>query len=268
MRSRNSVFWWSPYVDIDCSDHLSKIENVGDIVGPLLVSAILKRKGISNRTPISQGRLIPGGSVLHYVKEFDVVWGAGINGKIDSEKYNFKGVDVRALRGPLSERVIKIYGGRSFKLYGDPGILASIFWSKFSKNKKVFDVSFIPHMSEPAERINKYRKFYNVIYPVTTIYRYLDMLTKSRRIISSSLHGIVLAESFGIPSVYLTCHSGESPFKYEDYYFGTGRFGYRVAHDIPSALDMDAKVPSLGENQKVLLDSFPYDIFSKKAIVF
>ena len=40
--------------------------------------------------------------------------------------------------------------------------------------------------------------------------------------VSSSLHGIVIAEAYGVPAV-LVASSTEPVFKYEDYYAGTGR---------------------------------------------
>jgi len=48
---------------------------------------------------------------------------------------------------------------------------------------------------------------------------------KCRKIVSSSLHGIIIAETFGIPTAWLRCSDkivgGE--FKYHDYYLGSGR---------------------------------------------
>ncbi|WP_346793949.1 polysaccharide pyruvyl transferase family protein, partial [Klebsiella pneumoniae] len=48
-------------------------------------------------------------------------------------------------------------------------------------------------------------------------------IVNSKFVISGSLHGIIIAEAYGIPAIFLDNNSGESRFKYDDYYFGSGR---------------------------------------------
>ena len=89
-------------------------------------------------------------------------------------------------------------------------------------------------------------------------------MKKSRLIISSSLHGIILAEAYGIPAVLLN-NNDIDLLKYYDYYFSTGRKSVKVASSIEEALNKGPMpLPDLSEMQKGLIESFPYDLFDTK----
>jgi len=85
-------------------------------------------------------------------------------------------------------------------------------------------------------------------------------ITQSRLVISSSLHGIIVAESFGIPTRFLKMTWTESLLKYQDYYESTGRQNFRYATSIQEALKMGGEKPGYIDTQ-LLLDSFPRDYF-------
>ncbi len=54
--------------------------------------------------------------------------------------------------------------------------------------------------------------------------------------VSSSLHGVVLAEASGIPAVYLDWENGEDRFKCDDD-AGTGRMQWRCGNSVEEGLD-------------------------------
>ena len=58
----------------------------------------------------------------------------------------------------------------------------------------------------------------------------------AERVISSSLHGIIFAESLGIPACWHAPMGGEDERKYYDYYFGTGRWNVKRFETIEDAL--------------------------------
>ena len=89
-------------------------------------------------------------------------------------------------------------------------------------------------------------------------------------IVSSSLHGLVIAESFGIRSTWmkLSENLAGGEFKFHDYFLGTGRakvsplmandfneFNIKK-YEIPKISDIDAI-------QDLLLENFPIDFHSK-----
>ena len=75
------------------------------------------------------------------------------------------------------------------------------------------------------------------------------------------INGIILAETYGVPAVLLY-KSYESIFKFEDWYYSTGRYNVVVAQTIQEAMTIEPmKLPDLKSMQKALLDAFPADVF-------
>ena len=105
---------------------------------------------------------------------------------------------------------------------------------------------------------------YEYVDILTADYRsFIDRIVKSGRVISSSLHGIILAEAYGVPAVLLNYQEIDL-LKYYDYYYSTGRRNVKVASSIKEALETEPmELPDLSDMQKNLLDSFPYDLFEK-----
>ena len=60
----------------------------------------------------------------------------------------------------------------------------------------------------------------------------------SELVISTSLHGLVLADAYGIPARMLRITENEPLFKYQDYYEGTGRSTFAFATSVEEALAM------------------------------
>lgn len=54
----------------------------------------------------------------------------------------------------------------------------------------------------------------------------LARLSQSRLIVSSSLHGLIFADAYGIPSMFWNEAGEENEWKFRDYYGGVGREGY------------------------------------------
>ena len=80
--------------------------------------------------------------------------------------------------------------------------------------------------------------------------------------ISSSLHGIILAEAYGIPAIMLSMTPDKDITKYKDWYYSTGRYNVRIVHSIREGLATDPmELPDLSSLRKGLLNSFPYDLW-------
>lgn len=81
-------------------------------------------------------------------------------------------------------------------------------------------------------------------------------------IISSSLHGIILAESYGVPAIFINEDMNDELFKFYDWYFSTGRKNVVMATSISEALNITPmELPDLAEMRNNLLKCFPYDLF-------
>ena len=251
---RSKTFWWSPKPKFGLP-WLQK-ENAGDLLGPSIVERLLKERGIDILSQ-KRGKLFSIGSVMHFAKDGDTIWGTGINGKMSLDLLQFRTLDVRAVRGPQTAEILTKMGLRVPEIFGDPGILTSRYWPDDGTPKK--GPAFIPHMREEVP--DSISRRYKVISPLISLDEFIANIRSASEVYSSSLHGIIIAESYGIPAALITNKSGEAPFKYLDYYQGTGRNSL-VSFD--SAEDVRGNFPNppnIKQIQDRLIETFPFDLW-------
>lgn len=239
--------------------------NFGDYLSLVLVERIVNSpvKVHKNYPWNNYVKMIGIGSMLSFAKDRDVIWGSGINGKLlDLKNYQFKTLDVRAVRGPLTRAFLwDNFQIEAPEIYGDPGLLVPFLFPEFQRNeypKRPYII--IPHYSE----IKLFPKeiFPNVVYPTEPWDVVIEKILDSEFVISSSLHGLVLADAFGIPSRMLKVTDTEPLFKYQDYYYGTGRDDFKFACSIEEALQMGGEAPYVCDLEK-LFNAFPFDYWPK-----
>jgi pyruvyltransferase len=111
----------------------------------------------------------------------------------------------------------------------------------------------------------KMNKFQSVLQGLKLYIGRNKMILGDSRVISSSLHGIILAESYGIPAVLFlpeATRGNLTLFKYQDYYYGTHRTEFPVARTIEEALAVTpCPVPDLTQQREALLQAFPADLW-------
>ena len=89
---------------------------------------------------------------------------------------------------------------------------------------------------------------------------FVNKLNSVEIVISSSLHGIILAESYGIKAVLLK--PTKDYLKYYDWYYSTRRYSFPIAENIEEALNIKpAALPELNPLRRKLLETFPYDLY-------
>ncbi|MEK6910834.1 MAG: polysaccharide pyruvyl transferase family protein [Nanoarchaeota archaeon] len=249
----------------------TRFSNFGDQLSRVIVEKLLKREiktiNLANDKNIS-GKLLALGSIFHYAKSQDIIWGTGINPRWQKQKrlslfFNpLKDLDIRAVRGPLTRRYLEQKMNIDCpEVYGDPALLLPNLFPKLKPNPKK-EYGIIPHVKDlPLFLDNP-----NLISPSGDWKKVIKSILKCKLIISSSLHGLIVAEAFGIPARWL--HSSNLPsfknegtFKYNDYYASTNRSLNDYASTIEQALKMKGKEKIKDFNYKALLDSFPYDKF-------
>jgi hypothetical protein len=64
-----------------------------------------------------------------------------------------------------------------------------------------------------------------------SLFEFISAILRSEMVVSSSLHGLIVAESLGIPAILMRPPEAEAFRKYKDYYYGTGRYGFPVIND-------------------------------------
>ncbi len=228
---------------------------MGDLLGPLLVQQILATRSLSI-SDIKKTKLLTIGSVMHFANDDDTVWGTGVNGKINELQHRFNSLDVRAVRGHLTAHFLQKKGIPVPEIFGDPGILVSDFWPR-TKAVEKGKIVYIPHMREKE----LYQAGMKTLSPLVSLERFVAEIQTAEKVISSSLHGVIVAESYGVPASLYESKSGETPFKYEDYYSGTGRNTFKMFDDISQARQYEPEVPDLSSIKCKLLSAFPWDIW-------
>jgi hypothetical protein len=91
----------------------------------------------------------------------------------------------------------------------------------FDESKKEHDVGFIPHLIDINEIKNRYPNEFIINLNTTDPQDIVTQITKCRRIVSSSLHGIITAHAYGIPAAWANSNkliTRYSNTKFLDYY--------------------------------------------------
>lgn len=250
--------------------------NFGDEMSLDIVAALLTKLGSPLSPPIARcdcgrryaHRLLAIGSILHQSRPGDTVWGSGINGKTSAHRYDFKHVDIRAVRGPLTRRMIVNNGGNCPKIYGDPGLLVCHLFPEVKRQAiavpdievslilNINDLALVREASGPSSPVN-------LISPSMNWRSVTAEVNRSNFVISSSLHGIILADALGVPCRPVISLF-EPLFKFEDYFMATARSGLVYARSLDEALRL-GPIPEASINLKGLLEAFPRDIFAFNA---
>jgi pyruvyltransferase len=231
--------------------------NFGDLLGPLVVAALAESLPAIRRGQ----RLLAVGSILHFARDGDVVWGSGVNGKIPQELHTFHSLDVRAVRGPKTRAVLQERGLSVPAVYGDPALLLPLLRPDLVELAAQGPASgplLVPNLNDGD--LQPLRRLGQVLTPTSPLEECLRAIVRSERVVSSSLHGIVVAEAFGIPAVPVRARS-ENPFKYDDYFGGTGRDAVPAAATFEEGLVEGPVTPPLRWQPEQLVAAFPRDLW-------
>lgn len=211
------------------------------------------------------------GSVLSYGNSKSKIWGCGFM----NSKEQFYGGKIYALRGMLSANKIGLC--KNDIVYGDPALLLPLLYVPKSLEK--FTVGIIPHWKEFLFFHQKYQNRYKIIDLRTKdVEHVIDEICSCQMILSTSLHGIIVAHAYGIPAIWIK--NGDintDGFKFWDYFSSVGircYNGFENYDEIVASPDIikdffvshdSLTLPqvSLDELQKALLLSTPFNILEK-----
>jgi hypothetical protein len=237
--------------------------NFGDALSPVMVSLCTGLK--VRRVPFKslQPRLAAVGTIGHGLEGGAVwFWGTGSSAHRNpsaaaEERVAYAPpadteITLAATRGPVSASLLGGAPAKAGAVFGDPVWLLPRFYP--ASVPKRYELGVILHLSELADRAleahphPKYRRYertaaeteqvrlINTITPISAggLRDKLDEILACKRIVSTSLHGMVIAESYGIPCLYfppngdpglqqvvLSAH-GDIDLRIVDLYLGLG----------------------------------------------
>ena len=148
-----------------------------------------------------------------------VIWGTGV---IDDIQLDLPSLKVLAVRGPHTAYAL---GLKTEVAFGDPGLLISDILPAPAKLQKI---GIVPHYVDKEHPVvaaaAKDERF--VIIDVEDDWQNtVRHISQCDLILSSSLHGLIVADSYGIPNQWLGFSNNVvgGAFKFHDYADGIGR---------------------------------------------
>ena len=231
-------------------------KNIGDAISPIIVEFACKFYGIDlNKSIPHTKHLFAVGSIITAGCQDCTIWGSGILNSTITSRVKNRMLDIRAVRGPLTRIILTDYGCDVPMIYGDPAILLPLIYNPDITKK--YDIGVVLHLNRGIKVSTEYHQ----INIVTDDYKaFVNEIKSCKLILSSSLHGIIIAEIYGIPAILLNPKA--DLLKYYDYYYSTGRLYFPIAETITEALSLEAPaIPDFSDMQEKLLKSFPHDLW-------
>ncbi len=158
------------------------------------------------------------GSVARLAKlNKSVIMGSGAIRR--NETYNPK-ADWKFVRGPLTRDILIRSGGYCDPIYCDAGLFLP---ELVEESKKEYEVGIVPHYANFNTVVSQYPNHKIINVNNTDPLKVAQEITKCKKIISSSLHGIICAHAYGIPAAHVDFGKihGDGT-KFEDYYKSVG----------------------------------------------
>lgn len=157
------------------------------------------------------------------------IWGAGLINDQQGLTIKSRPRKILAVRGPLTRQWLLDRGIPCPTVYGDPALLLPQLYRP-AVPEKSFHLGVIPHyidIDNPAvRRLAAFPR--STLIPVQNYAHWLDFIDQINRcdlILSSSLHGLIVAEAYGIPAIW--AEFGAYPpgweFKFRDFYASIGK---------------------------------------------
>ncbi len=242
--------------------------NFGDWLSPAICGAVSGRP-IEYVEP-NGCDLVAIGSILHRVKHGwwtrpVHVWGSGFIEAVTPRRGKHF---YHAVRGHKTAALLQ---GADVQALGDPALLCDLLVPDHQSIPKQYALGIIPHYQDQGHpavtACAAQHPGAKVLDVFTKLPELLRAIAACEVIVSSSLHGLIVADAFGIPNAWMHV-SGElrgGDFKFHDYY---SVFGVTTPHalNLNEGLSAAARAeiprryerPGLAEIKRGLLASFPF----------
>lgn len=204
---------------------LKRTQNFGDSLNPILLSKLTGKKIEWVKSYSPETHYLVMGSILDAATKDTIVWGAGF---ISQESHCFeKPQKVCAVRGPKSREILINDGIECPETYGDPALLLPRIYTP--SIKKTYKLGIIPHFVDKDnpwfDTIKSDRDIKIIDIQNPNIFEVIDEILSCEKIASSSLHGIIVADAYHIPSLWIEFSDkvmGKG-FKFLDYFLSVNR---------------------------------------------
>lgn len=256
--------------------------NFGDELSPYLISKISKRNVVYADRNIF-GKLVGVGSIINHENAYSnsYIWGSGlltrksIKRRFWPIRHRFSKSKVLATRGPLTSGVLQERGFKVASVYGDPALLMPLYYTPKINGEKN-RVGLILHQRH-TEWINAAMLAENGV-KLISIYRsgnaqiesFIDEVASCEKIYSTSLHGIIIAQAYGVPCQWISLEGApihaDEEFKFMDYFLGANQevqqkmqLNSLSSENIAMMKKHRPFAAKKFMGEQLLLDTFPHD---------
>ncbi|MDX5377243.1 MAG: polysaccharide pyruvyl transferase family protein [Halomonas sp.] len=206
--------------------YFDKLLNVGDAITPFLVRRLTGKEAYRVHSN-SVAHLLGVGSIIHQARSRSLVWGSGVidpawlprRDALEQARYV-------ALRGRLTQELLAERGADvSASVLGDPALIVPLLYQP-SRSGQKFRIGLVPHYVDQDNPVVRYMAKLPGIKLIDVRQQpepFIDELNQCDSIISSSLHGLILADCYRIPNLWVRFSDGITggQFKFHDYYSTT-----------------------------------------------
>ena len=266
--------------------YYAKVPNMGDILNKDIIEKNFNCKVIRRNYIVAQvsgigsglgNYTLEGTSLKKFLKKISgfifpkaYIWGTGfITYKNSDAPIYKKKINFCAVRGELSKaRIEKLLGKKLNIVTADAGILANTLLDKMSEKK--YDVGIIAHYKEKDnpifEKLLKKYKNSILIDVQDTPINVTKKIAECKCIISSSLHGLIIADSLRVPNIHIVVTNNllGDGFKFDDYYSAYGlkhNFININKEELPTLKDIKNNYritdQMIKDKSRQMLDCFP-----------
>lgn len=233
---RCSYLYWcrnalliNAYVDDDTWTGI-RHSNWGDDLNYYFISHLTKRpivflhrfwlaKKLNFRNYLCIGTLM---DAVNYSRESTIVWGTGVSGQ---DRLFTIPKKIRSVRGKKSIEFLRQKNMPYPALVGDPALILPLFYQPKNKEKK-YKLGIIPHVIDLEHPIIKQIQSENsnevLIINLSKFEKWtdiIDQICSCESIASSSLHGLITSDTYGVPNCWIELSGKISGghFKFYDY---------------------------------------------------
>ncbi len=250
--------------------------NFGDELNPILIEALTGKTILNIYAKYYQKEhLLAIGSVLDRATSNSIIWGSGF---ISEQSVLLeKPKKIYAVRGPETREKLIGFGIACPEIYGDPALLMPYVYQPKKTIDKKYKVGIIPHI---VDKDIAWLKQFSSSDDIKIIdvqnpnpFKVIDSILECEKVISSSLHGIIVSDAYNIPSIWVKFSNNlqGGSFKFIDYFLS-------VKRQVKEPLLVDPSVTlnkvmqkftlnDIDINIKKLLDCFPFKLSNNKLIL-
>ena len=212
------AFWWLGQDN----------KNWGDRINIYLIEQISGKKVIHSDHTMTFGFVNVYtciGSIIQIIKnKRSHIWGVGLIS--DKFRLKVKPASIHSVRGPLTRKKLLEDGFDCPEVYGDPVLLLPKFLNPNVEKK--YKIGIVPHYKDQETEVisQMTEKGYKIIDILGDEMEFIQEVLSCNHIASSSLHGLILADAYGIPNkwVQFSNRLTGNTFKFMDYYLSIGTF--------------------------------------------